>query len=272
MSAAFSLLASIVYGAADFYGGIAGRRMSTWGVVYWSQLIGLGGALMASLLFPAEGVQIGDLVWGVIGGLTGTGAIYLLYRGLAVGRMSVVSPLAALLSALIPVTLGVLIGERPLPLEWLGVALALPALWLVAAGEGSDSESGARYGVLAGLGFGLFFAALAQTGDGAGFWPLVAARTASISVMTIALLRGRIAPPVRGSRLMIAGVGIGDVLANVFLLIAYRSGSLALVSVLASLYPAVTVLLATVILKERIGARQRFGLALAMAAVLLIAL
>ena len=271
MSALFSLLASIVYGAADFYGGIAGRRMSTWAVVYWSQLAGFGVALMASLLFPAQAVQTGDLVWGMISGLTGTGAIYLLYRGLAVGQMSVVSPLAALLSALIPLALGVVIGERPLPLEWIGVALALPALWLVAAGEGGDGERGARYGVLAGIGFGLFFAALAQTGDGAGFWPLVAARMASISVMTIALRRGRMAPPVRGSRFVIAGVGIGDVLANVFLLIAYRTGSLSLVSVLASLYPAVTVLLAAVILKERVEARQRFGLALALAAVLLIA-
>ncbi|MGH8957169.1 MAG: EamA family transporter [Acidimicrobiia bacterium] len=274
MSAVFALLASLIYGAADFYGGVAARRVSTIAVVFWSQLVGLVFGVAVSLLFPAAFLQTSDLVWGAIAGIVGTGGIYALYQGLARGRMSVVSPLAALLSALIPLGLGLSMGERPLPLEWIGVLLALPAIWLVASGvsESAESSGGVGHGILAGLGFGLYFVALAQTTDGAGFWPLVASRAASSLVMAFALLARRVPSPPSGTRLLVVLVGIGDIAANVFLLLAFRSGLLTLVSVLASLYPAITVLLAVLILKEPIAWRQRLGLGLAMAAVALIAL
>jgi drug/metabolite transporter (DMT)-like permease len=274
MSAVFALLASLIYGAADFYGGVAGRRMSTIAVVFWSQLVGLVFAVAASLLFPAASLQTSDLAWGAIAGIVGTGGIYALYHGLARARMSVVSPLAALLSALIPLGLGVAMGERPLPLEWIGVLLALPAIWLVASGvsEGVESNGGVGYGILAGLGFGLYFVALAQTSDGAGFWPLVASRTASVIFMAVVLLARRVPLPAAGTRLLVALVGIGDIAANVFLLLAFRAGLLTLVAVLASLYPAITVLLAVSILKEPVAWRQRIGLGLALAAVALIAI
>ena len=273
MSAFFALLASLIYGAADFYGGVAGRRMATSAVVFWTQLVGLVLGVAVSLIFPAPSFRISDLIWGAIGGTMGTGGIYALYQGLAKARMSVVSPLAALLSALIPVGFGLAIGERPVPLEWVGVMLALPAVWLVASGvsESDGSNGGAAYGILAGLGFGFFFVALAQTGDGAGFWPLVGARLASVTLMAIGLLVLRVSSPPPGTRLLLGLVGIGDVAANVFLLLALRSGLLTLVAVLASLYPAITVLLAVLILKEPIARRQMIGLGLATAAVVLLA-
>ncbi|HEY3427799.1 MAG TPA: DMT family transporter [Acidimicrobiia bacterium] len=274
MSALFALLASLIYGAADFYGGVAARRMSAIAVVFWSQLVGLGFGVAVSLLFPAASLRTADLVWGAIAGIVGTAGIYALYQGLARGRMSVVSPLAALLSALIPLGLGLSMGERPLPLEWIGVLLALPAIWLVASGvrQGVESNGGVGYGILAGLGFGLYFVALAQTTGGAGFWPLVASRTASVMLMAVGLMARRVPLPAAGTRLLVALVGIGDIAANVFLLLAFRSGLLTLVAVLASLYPAMTVLLAVSILKEPIAWRQRIGLGLALAAVALIAI
>lgn len=273
VSALLALLAAIIYGAADFLGGLAGRRMPTLAVVLWSQAVGLILAVVAALLFPAADITGLDLFWGAAGGIAGTVGIFALYQGLAAGRMSVVSPVAAMLTALVPLALGVGLGERPGLIEWIGILLAFPAIWLVASTtqEVGDGTGGVRYGLIAGLGFGLFFAALSQAGGGAGFWPLVAARFASVSVVTVVALLRRVPAPQRGTRLMIAVVGIGDILANVFLLLAFRSGLLTLVAVLASLYPAMTVLLAVWVLSERIGRRQRVGLFVVLVSIALIA-
>ncbi|MDQ3500680.1 MAG: DMT family transporter [Actinomycetota bacterium] len=273
MSAVFALLASLTYGVADFMGGVVGRRVSTFSLVFWSQLVGLAFGVVASLLFPATAFEIRDLAWGAVAGTVGLVGILALYHGLAWGRMAVVSPLAGLISAVIPLGLGVALGERPQGLEWLGVAIALPAIWIVAAGaETEKGRGGVGMGLIAGVGFGLFFAALAQAGDGAGFWPLVASRTASVTLLAVVVAKRREPVPATGSRLVIYLVGIGEVLANVFLLLAYRSGLISLVSVLASLYPAITVLLAVSILKEPLARRQIIGVALALVAVALIAL
>lgn len=272
MSAVFALLASLTYGAADFLGGMVGKRMQTLQLVFWSQLSGLVFTGLASLLFPATAVTLRDLTWGAVASFAGVVGIFALYQGLARGRMAVVSPLAGLLSALIPFGLGLGLGERLRPLELVGVALALPAIWIVSASSGAErGTAGAGMGILAGIGFGLFFAALAQAGDGAGYWPLVSGRATSFVVLGVMVARNLPMPP-KGSRLAIVLLGFGDALANAFLLVAYRSGLLSLVSVLASLYPAVTVLLAVQVLKEPIARQQLFGLVLTVVAVALIAL
>ncbi|CAN5305390.1 DMT family transporter [soil metagenome] len=273
MSAVFALLASITYGVADFMGGVVGRRVSTLSLVLWSQSVGLLLGVAASLAFPSDEVALRDLGWGAFGGLGGLLGLYALYRGLAWGRMAVVSPLAGLLSGVIPLAIAVAMGERPGRLEWLGVAIALPAIWFVASSaEIEEGRGGVGLGLAAGVGFGLFFVALAQAGEGAGFWPLVAARCASVgAIALVGALRGEPLSP-GGSRGLIFLVGLGDALANVFLLVAFRSGLVSLVSVLASLYPAVTVLLAVSVLKERLRRRQVIGLVLTLAAVALIAL
>jgi drug/metabolite transporter (DMT)-like permease len=167
----------------------------------------------------------------------------------------------------------VVLGERPQVAEWIGVVLALPAIWFVASGSSSEGGSGGvLLGLLAGVGFGLFFVALSQAGDSAGFWPLVAARAASVSLMAAVYSRRREQAPARPDWLAITLVGVGDILANVFLLLAFRSGLISLTSVLSSLYPAVTVLLAVTILGENLIRRQIVGLCLALIAVALIAL
>ncbi|HKX76749.1 MAG TPA: DMT family transporter [Acidimicrobiia bacterium] len=271
MTVLFALLASCIWGAADFLGGLIGKRLPVLSVVSWSQLVGLATVTIAATLFPAE-VAPADLVWGASAGLLGATGLFAFYKGLAEGRMAVVSPLAGLVSAVVPLAVGLGLGERPQPTDWVGIVLAFPAIWLVTAvgGEDWDGEHGASYGVFAGMGFGLFFVALAQTGDGSGLWPLVAAR-AAVGVVALAVARGRPPVPPAGSRLALVAVGMGDVLANVFLLLALRSGLLTVVSVLASLYPAVTVLLAVMVLSEPVRRRQVVGLVLALTAVAMIA-
>ena len=273
VSLVLALLASVTYGAADFLGGFIGRRVPILAVVLWSQAVGLILAVLAALLFPADALGTVDFLWGAVGGMAGTMGLFFLYKGLSEGRMAVVSPVTALVGAVVPMGIGLAIGERPGSTDWIGIALAMPAIWLVAGAPTDETEikGGARYGVFAGIGFGLFFAAIAQTGEGSGLWPLVGARVAQVAIVATLAAVNRLKLPPPGTRFPLLVLGLGDILANVFLLLAFRSGMLTIVSVLASLYPAITVLLAVIVLKERIHRRQLIGLALALAAVALIA-
>jgi drug/metabolite transporter (DMT)-like permease len=271
VSAVLALLASITYGAADFLGGLMGRRIPTTMVVLWSQSIGLSLAVVAALVFPADQVDVADFGWGGVAGATGTLGLYFLYQGLAQGRMAVVSPVAALVGAMFPLAIGLGLGERPLPIEWIGIGLALPAIWLVAAVGKIEGPKGLLNGIVAGAGFGSFFAAIAQTGEGSGFWPLVGARVTQVIVLSVMARRQGLGLPPPGTRLPVVALGAADMLANVFVLLAFRSGLMTLVAVLTSLYPAVTVLLAVWVLAEPIGPRQKVGLVLALVAVALIA-
>ncbi|MBK5268272.1 MAG: EamA family transporter, partial [Acidimicrobiia bacterium] len=234
MSAVFALLASLTYGASDFLGGLLGRRMPTMVVLVWSQGTGLILAVAGSLVVAADHVVWTDFVWGGAGGLAGTVGLYCLYQGLAEGRMAVVSPVAALVGVLVPAGVGLTLGERPLPVEWIGMLLALPAIWLVASVGHIEGTGGLGFGIVAGLGFGFFFAAVAQTGDGSGLWPLVGARITQVSVLVVLALRRRLGVPPPGSRIAVMALGAGDILANVFVLLAFRSGLLTLAGVLTS--------------------------------------
>lgn len=248
-----------------------GRRMPTTMVVLWSQSVGMLLAVVAALIFPANQVDLADFAWGAVAGAVGTVGLYFLYEALARGRMAVVSPAAALVGALIPLGIGLALGERPLPVEWIGILLALPAIWLIATVGEVEGFSGLFYGFIAGAGFGSFYVAIAQTGEGSGFWPLVGARITQVTLLAVIARRQKLGLPPSGTRLPVAVVGAADMLANVFVLLAFRSGLLTLVAVLTSLYPAVTVLLAVWILSEPIGPRQKLGLVLALVAVTLIA-
>ena len=195
-------------------------------------------------------------------GAAGSAGLYFLYEALARGRMAVVSPVAALVGAGPPV------GDRlcvsgSVRFRWNGSGSS----WRCRR-SGSSRQvgeiagfNGLLYGFIAGVGFGSFFAAIAQTGEGSGFWPLVARQDRPGDVMLVIVRKQRLGLPPPGTRLPIAALGAGDMLANVFVLLAARSGLLTLVAVLTSLYPAITVLLAVWILSEPIGRRQKVGLA-----------
>jgi drug/metabolite transporter (DMT)-like permease len=224
-----------------------------------------------------------DYAWAVLAGVgSGIGSGFL-YRGFAAGRMSVVAPVSAVGAALVPVAAGVVTGERPTSLVWLGVVAALPGIWLVSstpddpldaehpANRGSFAD-GATDGVLAGLGFGLLFACVGQIPDTSGLWPLALTQLVSVpAVVALALLlRAAWLPRDRVARwaLLCGPLGTGAVLA---FLLATQHGFLTVAGVLASLYPASTVLLAALVLKERVHAAQAVGLVLCGLAVGLVA-
>jgi drug/metabolite transporter (DMT)-like permease len=276
MPALLALFSAATYGIGDFCGGLAARKIPATTVLLWSHLLGLT-LLAVSTVFVAGDPQAGDLVIGAVGGLAGAAGVGLLYQGLAVGQMSVVAPITALLAAAVPVIAGYAEGERPGGTAVVGMLLAFVAIVLVSAeGGGTLRPSNLRsvlYALGAGLGFGFFFVFLSHTGDGAGMWPLVAARLASVLVVGSVALLGFIprTPPVPGTRELTACAGALDAAANVLYLLAVREGLVSVVSVLAALYPVSTVVLARLVLKERVARIQVSGMALAVPAVVLMA-
>jgi uncharacterized membrane protein len=224
------------------------------------------------------------LLLGAAAGAVGGVGLTCLYRGLSIGRMSVVAPITAVGAALVPVAWGLLQGERPGPFALVGVVLAIVAVGLISrtgdevvdgshAAAPSDARPYLLLAIVAGVSFGGVFVLLAETGDDAGFWPLVAGRLTSITLLTIGGLAAKqsFRPGGRAALLPIAAAGVLDMAANAIYLLAARRGLIALVAVLSSLYPASTVLLARLVLKERLLGLQVAGLGLAAAGVTLIA-
>jgi len=273
MGVLLALAAAIAYGLSDFIGGLASRRTSPWPVALLAGVGGLLGALVLAVSVPGD-PSSADLTWGALAGLgSGAGGAFL-YRGLAAGRMGVVAPVSAVGAAVLPAIVGVTAGERPETLVWLGIAAAFPGIWLVSQEPDATTglADGLLDGVLAGLGFGLLFAAMGQVPEGAGYWPLVSAQLLAMVaiVLTAAALRASWVPTAR-SELggLVAGLlASGAVLA---FLLATQTGLLTIAAVLTSLYPAFTILLASLVLKEHVHRAQGVGLGLCAVAVALVA-
>jgi drug/metabolite transporter (DMT)-like permease len=290
MAALLALVSAICFGVSDFSGGLAARRVAATAIVLVTNSLALVLALLAVGLLPGSTYRAGDMAWGAAGGSVGLLGVVLLYRGLAVGPMSVVAPLTAVLSAAVPVAVGMLRGERPGTIALVGLVVAVPAMVLIGreptqpsgregvAGTAMRLSRGALVSALcAGLSFGGFYVLMAQTGSDGGAWPLVGQRAASVVILltlaAVALARRRLPPPPRGRMLGLAVVaGLTDFVANLAYLLATHRGLLALVAVISSLYPATTLLLARGWLKERLARQQSAGLLLAAVAVALIAL
>lgn len=276
MAVLLALCSATTYGVGDFLGGMATKRAPAVAVLLWSHVVGLV-LIAASASVVGGDAGAGDVVLGVLGGLGGAAGVGLLYQALSIGPMSAVAPVTALLAAAVPVVAGLAAGERPGAAALVGMLVALVAIVLVSAeGGGSYRPSDLRAVTLAlgaGFGFGLFFVALSYTADGSGLWPLLGARGASVTLMGALTLTHRVdarVPPGRTRRLT-AGAGVLDVAANVLYLLAIREGLLSVVSVLSSLYPVSTVVLARVVLRERYAMLQRVGMAIALPAAILMA-
>ncbi|TMR25483.1 DMT family transporter [Nonomuraea turkmeniaca] len=265
---------AVVYGTADFFGGLATRRTQVLSVVVLSQLAGL--ALILGLL-PLLPGTFSDraILWGLAAGLSGAAGLALFYRALATGVMSVVAPTTAVTSAALPVVFGLATGERPGFWALAGVVLALGSVLLVSqdGSPGGRASLGALMTSLAaGAGFGGFFILLAMAPVDGGLWPLVGARLSSVTaVALVALAARRSLRPRAGALRIIVAAGVLDMAANVLFLLAQREGLLSLVAVLVSLYPASTLLLARQVLGERLNTIQVTGVACALGAVALIA-
>jgi drug/metabolite transporter (DMT)-like permease len=269
----FGLAASLSWGTSDFSGGMAAKRVHIFGVMTISYAVGL---VLLIALAVARGEPIAatsDLLWAAGAGLAGAAGLTAQYRALAVGRMGIVAPVAAVLGATIPVIFSAFSEGVPGSPRVIGFGLAILGVALISrartAGSGAD---GLGLAVIAGLGFGLFFILIDQVSDDAVFWPLVAARGASFAVLLIAALSsGQAWLPTRSGLRIVLLAGALDVGGNTFFLLAAQSGRLDVASVLSSLYPAVTVILARGILKEHVTRAQGIGIAAALIAIPLIA-
>jgi drug/metabolite transporter (DMT)-like permease len=272
-----SLLAALSYGVSDFNGGIFSKRGGPWAVSLMAQAGGTVCVLGVALVDGGDPTRV-DLAWAVVAGVGNGFGTAFLYRGLASGRMGVVAPVSGVGAVLVPVAVGLLTGERPGTLVWVGVVLALPAIWLVSREPVTTLEgdaprgSGVVDGVLAGLGFGALFAALAQIPEEAGFLPLaVNMVVAGVAIVGVAMaLRQSWVP---SSRWALGGIisGVLGALATGLFQVAAHHGYLSVAAVITSLYPAFTVLLAALVLRERVHAAQGAGLALCAASVALVA-
>jgi len=270
-----SLLAAVAYGLSDFIGGFFSQRVSPWAVAF----VGAIAASVAIALFALVdgGDPRGtDYAWSLVAGVGNGFGTAFLYRGLSSGRMGVVAPVSGVGAALVPVVVGLASGERPGAIVWTGMLVALPAIWLVASepagAEPSTSGSGLLDGVLAGLGFGTLFAALAQIPEDSGFLPL------AVNQLVAAALIAGVATALRSAwvpreRAAYAGVACGvlGALATGLFLVATQSGYLTIAAVITSLYPAFTVILAFSVLREHVHRTQAVGLLLCAVAVALVA-
>jgi drug/metabolite transporter (DMT)-like permease len=256
---------------------MATKRSHVYLVVFLSHIVGLAGLLLLILLFGETFPTWPDLFIGGLAGLSGAIGVLALYTGLAQGRMGVVAPLTAVITAIVPIIFGLFLEGLPQIQQLAGFAIALCAVWFVSSDNG-DEAAGLRWPDLrlptaAGLGFGLFFILIDQVSDNAILWPLVGSRAASIIMMFILVLISRQwerpSPPQLG---WIALAGIFDAGGNAFFALATSYGRLDIATILSSLYPATTVLLARLILDERLSRRQGVGVIAALIAISLIAL
>jgi drug/metabolite transporter (DMT)-like permease len=267
-----ALGASATWGLADFFGPLKGRRLGALRVLVYAQLTGLTTiALIVAL--RGKGPEHPAAFFAVPAAFSGTLGLYSYYRGMAVGAMSVVAPIAGA-SAAVPVIFGLATGDRPSVVTGLGIAAALAGVVLASR---ERSEGGARVAagvglaLLAAIGFGCYFPPMHEAGEADFWWAALLFRVTSASVILTAALIAR--PSLRIGRpdlLVVCLVGIGDMTGNLLFAAASSQGLVSVVSVLASLYPIVTVLLARTVLRERVAAPQQVGIALTLAGVALI--
>lgn len=276
MAIVLGLLAALTYGGSDFAAGLASRRVSPVAVTLAVEIVTLLTAGVALVIYAPRAPSDHALVWGALSGFGTALGTLSLYRGLAVARMSVVATLAAVLNAVVPVIVGLALGNHLSIEAVIGIVIALPAIALVSWHPQEQRDSAARagviYGLLAGIGFSVLFIGLDRAGTRSGDWPIIPSQL--VALTTVVLVAGRgvkgSASPSRATVLLTLGAGLTSGLANLCFLAATGRGELAIVSVVTSLYPATTVILARTFLAERWRGVQKLGLVLSLVAVVLV--
>ncbi len=310
MSFILAALSAALYGIADFAGGLASKRSSVFPVIGLSQIAGAILALLAIPFLGSGRPLLSDLLFGAVAGTFGAVGLFFLYKGLAETIAAVVSPTAAIVGAVVPIMVGVFRGEVPSIMVWVGCAICLPAIFLLtwekrephsvdtaSTGRNTDkithtgvalsasvTERGVvsapperrathafSFGLAAGLGFGAFFVFISRTSSEGGLWPLISARAVSITIMIAASFIRHEKVTLPASRLpLVILTGVFDMGANILFLFAVRQGMLILVSAVAALYPAPTVLLSRFILKQPMGLHRITGFLLALGGMVII--
>jgi drug/metabolite transporter (DMT)-like permease len=263
---ALGLASSLAWGFADFFGGLQSRKRSVLAVLVATQTAGLGMMLLITVVRGESAPPAGAwIAWAMGGGLLGIAGLAAFYKGLATGNMGVVAPISST-AAIVPLVVGLAMGERPTALQGAGVALAIAGVALASLEHGDHATgngrvaAGAGLAIIAALGFGSFFVATDQASEADPIWAILAARVVSVVVLWTLALATRIELP-RGRRTILALVAIGfaDTGANVLYALATTHGLVSIVAVLGSTYPVITVILARLVLGERLHAWQRLG-------------
>lgn len=273
MAVLLALITASAFGVGDFMGGVASRRASVAQVALYSHALGLVGVLAVAPLL-SDGFAARDFGIGASGAVFGLAGLMLLYRGLAIGPMSVVAPITGVMSAVVPVVWGLLRGDDlALPVT-IGIGLGLAAVALIGYSRDITGTPVTRATIIgavgSGLGFGMFFIFISEADDGSAPWPIVGARLVTTSLLLIYATGRRIGPPPRPTWWWIVGAGICDVGANVAFQLATERGLLSVVAVVSAMYPAGTILLARFVLDERLQRHQLIGLGIAAAALVLV--
>jgi drug/metabolite transporter (DMT)-like permease len=279
LAAVLALASSLSWGLSDFLGGFQSRRHHVLAVMLLSQGLALAILVVAVLAGAPTEHDAASTAWAASVGALGLVGLLAFYRALAIGTMSIVAPISAT-GVAIPVLVGLVSGERPGALQVAGIVLACGGVVLASRETPSDDVEARRAGraaiglaLVAAVGFGTFFAGMdraEETGDVA--WVLLAARTADVALLVVAALALRPRLPTAPATLgAIAAIGAFDLLANLLFVLAAGRGLLSVVGVLGSLYPAVTVLLARLVLHERLSRAQNVGVLVTLAGVVALA-
>ncbi len=268
----FGLAASLFWGSGDFNGGLASRRSNASSVVIAAYAIGFVLLIALALLWKEPSPSTVDILWGALAGLAGAIGLISFYSALSIGRMGIAAPVSAILTASLPVLFSLFTAGLPTWLQLGGFILALVAIGLISRPERAKGRpEGLGLAMLAGCGFGCFFILISRVNPASTFWPLAVARfTAVLFLLFVVLLRHEpIMPKMKVAPFVILA-GVLDAIGNAFFVLATHSGRLDIAAVLSSLYPAATVLLAALVLRERVTRIQGIGILLALIAVPLI--
>ncbi len=271
----FGLLSALSWGGGDFFGGLASRKAGAYRAVLYAEVIGLA-MLFGALAFTGETQPpLQKMLLAGLAGAIGTGGLLILYQAMIVGQMSIATPVSALLAATLPVVVGTILDGLPSLPKLIGFGLALLAVWLVAQEDSPKSQlmrfTDLRLPLMAGICFGLYFVLMHQASDSAVVWPMVASRTGGSILMLGFMLTLRHDWRISNSKAwpLVMVNAVLDVGGNIFYILASQTGRMDVSAVISSLYPGTTVLLAWIVLKEKINRLQWLGIAAALGAIAL---
>lgn len=268
----FGFAASLCWGSGDFCGGLASRRVNAATVVTAAYTAGFVLLLALALIWREAFPTPLDMLWGGLAGVVGAIGLVAFYQALSIGHMGIIAPTSAVLNAGLPVLFSILTAGLPGPFQIAGFVLALLAILLISRPERAQGRpKGIGLALLAGCGFGCFFIIISRVGHSATFWPLAMARLTSVLfLLLMARFRKQQVVPQKTALALIICAGTLDAIGNAFFVLAAHTGRLDIASILSSLYPAATALLAALVLRERVTRIQGLGILLALIAIPLI--
>jgi len=274
LSILFGLGAALGWGAADFTGGLASRRTGAYRAVLYGEAVGLVFIVVALFVIREPLPNLAPLGMALFAGAIGTTGLLMLFHAMESGKMSIATPVSALMAATLPVLAGTLLEGFPGLLTFLGFGLSLSAIWLISREEGNHSRildhlSDLRLPLLAGIGFGTYFILVHEAAQQSTYWTMFASRIGGVLVMFVFMLARRKTWRVaRDAGPLIILNGFLDIAGNGFYILASQAGRLDVAAVLSSLYPAATVILAAILLKERVARSQAIGILLVLIAII----